>query len=487
LDQARIILELSRTHLKMDVVFHTLSSVTEGLVPCAIQLKAPEVVDHISTHFVLLCDISESMIDDRKLENVKSCAALILDFLQDSDKLSLISFGDDATVHLKQVPTDAAHKETIRSSIQGLRCNGCTNLSAGLSCIQEVVEGAITQKTGLLILTDGHANRGVSAPAELRSLVSRIVERNSGLSVHCVAYGADHNDALLSAVAQDVQGSYNVVASMQDTAFAFGDTLGGLMSCVFQNVTVEVPIDAVVHGPLKQNIVGDKRIVRIGDIYAGTKPLLLMDIPVARLSTVSCVTVKGVELPTLNNFCINPIPARLEERSAEIELTRLRYECTGILQDLNTWENLTQEQKDGMEARIDTFENKVRDNFYEDNLLASLLKDEIPVLRKLWRDSLRGRVDVESHVMASQHMTTLGTGRGFNTPTAPRIRRQGARAFLGFRSPPGGEPEEEEDSWEPTNPAPLRPTESAFQNPVQSRLSALLRTASSQVNSAHPN
>lgn len=474
----------------MDVIFHKLSSVTDGLVPCAIQLKAPEVVDHISTHFVLLCDISESMMDDRKLENVKSCVSLILDFLQDSDKLSLISFGDDATVHLKQMPTDATHKETIRSSIQGLRCNGCTNLSAGLSCIQEVVEGAITQKTGLLILTDGHANRGVSAPAELRSLVSRIAERNSGLSVHCVAYGADHNDALLSAVAQDVQGSYNVVTSMQDTAFAFGDTLGGLMSCAFQNVTVEVPVESVVHGPLKQSVVGDKRIVRIGDIYAGTKPLLLMDIPAASLSAISCVTAKGVELPSLNNFGMNPIPSLLEERNAEIELTRLRYECTDILQDLNNWENLTQEQKNGMEARITIFENKAEDNFYEGNLLASLLKDEIPVLRKLLRDNLRGRLDTESHVMASQHMTTLGTGRGFNTPSAPRIRRQGARAFLGFSSsPPGGEPEEEQDNWNPTNPAPvpLRPTESAFQNPVQSRLSALLRTASSQVNTAHPN
>jgi hypothetical protein len=225
--------------------------------------------------------------------------------------------------------------------------------------------------------------------------------------------------------------------------------------------------------------------VRIGDVYAGTKPLLLVDIPSDALETVSCVTVKGIELSSLNSFSVNPIPSLLEERSADIELTRLRYECTGILQDLNSWNSLSQEKKDGMEGRIVAFENKVIDPFFQGNLLASLLKDEIPVLRRMWRDNLRGRLDTDSHVMASQHITTLGTGRGFNTPSVPRIRRLGARAFLSATStPPGGEPEEEDgaESFEPTNPVPLLATESAFQNHVQSRISALMRTASTQAN-----
>ena len=172
----------------MESDFLVLYSSEETTVSCAIRIKAPENVTRVPTHSILLIDVSESMIDDNKLVNVKKCAGSIVNFLNDSDTVSLITFGESAEVHLKQVPADQVHKDTIRGRIDALQVNGCTNLSAGLGLIQEVCEGS-TQKSGLLLLTDGHANRGVSDPNTLREIVSTIHGRMEALSIHCVGYG----------------------------------------------------------------------------------------------------------------------------------------------------------------------------------------------------------------------------------------------------------------------------------------------------------
>ena len=58
-------------------------------VPCAIRIKAPENVTRVPTHIILLIDVSESMIDDNKLINVKKCAASIVNFLNDSEKIGI--------------------------------------------------------------------------------------------------------------------------------------------------------------------------------------------------------------------------------------------------------------------------------------------------------------------------------------------------------------------------------------------------------------
>lgn len=157
----------------------------DELVPCAIRLQVPSEVNRIASHFILLVDISESMLQDSKLENVKKCASLILQFLTPEDHLSVITFGDNVQVVLKRAAVDASAKEGIQATISALRTDGCTNLSAGLASVSEVMQGE-TMKTGLLILTDGHANRGVSTPQHLRSMTNTLKTNFENLSIHVV-------------------------------------------------------------------------------------------------------------------------------------------------------------------------------------------------------------------------------------------------------------------------------------------------------------
>ncbi len=446
----------------------------------AVRLKAPETVERIPSHFILLIDVSESMLDGRKLENVKRCASLILNFMKENDRISLISFGEDATLHLKRVAADEGNKATIRHTIDGLTCNGCTNLSAGLGYVREVCEGD-AQKTGLLILTDGHANRGASKPAELRGIVGGLTTAFPHLSVHCVAYGSDHNEELMRAIAEDVQGSYNVVNSIEDTAFAFGDTLGGLMSCAYQNVRVEVPAGCIVAGSYKtsESVDGGRMTITVGDVYAGTKPLVLFKVP-AEFGMGAEVHVRGMTLPDLVAWSVSPIPQTCSERQKDIELVRNRHLCTLLLKDIHNWHRLTAEQKSKMSERISFFENAINDPFFNDDPVGKLLRDEVQVLRDLLVRAESGYTDHEAQVLTSQHITSIGLGRGFSSPMARRSGFPRAPSRPMVREHMGhvwSMTRYDEEVTDPASVSSQPPVTSAFQNNLQTQIAELMRDA----------
>jgi hypothetical protein len=417
--------------------FLLLSEPANGIVPCAIRIQAPKDVDRTSSHLVLLLDISTSMLEQEKLENVKRCCHLILDLLTADDHLSLITFGDTSDILLNRVTVDSAKKEHIRSVISHLSVDGCTNLSAGILNVKNVLKK--DEKAGVLLLTDGMANRGIVDAAKLQEIVQSVCTDSVG--IHCVGYGINHNAELLRSLAEQNHGSYNIVNSIEDTAFAFGDTLGGLMSCFAQNVTVTLPPEAVVHGPC---VVKHGKVV-MGDVNAGTQPILLFDIPVAALATVS---IQGTIVKDLVDFRQEAVWLSLIERNQDIELCRLRYTCSDIMKDLREWSSLSLSLRGAIKTRIDEFETKLQDSFLAGHSLTLMLTEEVNMLRDMLRSLQTHHVTQEQQTILSQHSAVVGLARGFSTP---------------YRNV----------SEDPQN---IRST--TFQNPTQQRIATNLRTAS---------
>jgi hypothetical protein len=441
----------------MDTDFLILPGGTGEKTSCAVRIKAPTDVGRIPTHIILMIDISESMLDNHKLENVKKCCELLLTFLNDEDMVSLITFGDVAKLHLKCVAANEVNKTAAQQTIKHLMCDGCTNLSAGLGYVSEVCAES-TLKTGLLILTDGHANRGVTNAETLRRIIGSIREDNSNLSLSCVAYGNSHNADLLRSLAEDAQGAYTIVSGIEDTAMAFGDTLGGLMSCAFQNVELDVPKDTIVHGPYKTTVDGVRRKIHIGDVYAGTKPLILLDIPTTIVRSVDTVLLRGNKLPELMTIQCSLIADELSECDIDIDITRHRYTCAQILNSVREW---SAAERDGLAGRIDALESALRDEVFDGHPVANLLRSEVDVLRAaLDRAQMRLR-GAEDHTMLTQHVTTVALGRGFSSPM--NVRR--------FPHPSG----------ESTDPTGIDENSNAFQNSLQASISAAMRTASQHV------
>lgn len=486
----------------------TVAAASPEHVLCAVRLHAPETVNRVPTHFILLLDVSSSMEDDNKLENCTKCISLILNVLTERDLLTLITFGDSAEMLTFATPVNAANKTVLQQRIKSIVADGCTNLSAGLGIVLQLTLPQ-THKTGLLILTDGHANRGVSNTDTLTEMVGTLKTTHQNLSIHSIAYGHDHNAELLKGFAEKVQGSYNLVTRLEDTAFAFGDTLGGLLSCAFQNVRIRIPVGSILRGAQKAVSESTGLVVSLGDCYAGTTPLVLADIPKAALKD-GCIKVEGQKVPSFEAFTLTPTRTVPEGRQMDIELALLRNQCTSILDDIKDYRRLGPAAQEALEARIRSFAFSVADLYFNTSPVIALLREEVGTLRALLDAAKNGDLSVEQSILMTQHSATLGTGRGYNSPMAPSRHRRSRLApppaprRVRFSQSVRSATEDEDPthaSWfasqettqptlfpSPTGPGPVAApagpptlhlsTVSAFQNRTQSNLATMFLNAS---------
>ena len=192
-------------------------------------------------------DVSGSM-SGSKLNLCKKTCEILVNELKASDKFGLVSFSEEAKLVLPLSFMTKDNKVRALSLIKKLNAGGCTNLSGGLTMgVSELQEAGArsTEKNtiqSMMLLTDGHANRGVSDTASLTSLAAGILASTPNISVYTFGYGSDHNDALLKSLSEvsDTKGSYYFIDQEDDVSSAFGDCIGGLLSVTAQNIKLTI-------------------------------------------------------------------------------------------------------------------------------------------------------------------------------------------------------------------------------------------------------
>lgn len=288
-----------------------------------LRIKAP-VAQAVGTtrapvHFILLVDTSGSMESNSKLHNVVRSAHFMLEHLQATDQLTLIEFNTHATLLVDHLPMTAEAKIHVTQRLAAAAPEGSTNLSAALLLAKTAAQSTPAgMKAGVLILTDGHANVGTTDQTTLRTIL-----QGTNASISTVGYGTDHNTDLLTAMAADSGGSYNVVSSLEDTATVFGDILGGLLSCAAQNVVVEYPVGTTVFSVLPYQA----NKLTIGDIQSDTEMYIVSSAPATR--------VTGYEMPAATAFSVQPaITAPTAEQLVEATVSIARFKVSRLLTDV---------------------------------------------------------------------------------------------------------------------------------------------------------
>ncbi len=444
----------------------------EETISCALKLKSVNEEVRIPMHFILLLDTSDSMNENNKLQNVKQCMRILMNILNPTDFISLVTFASDSRVWLRRVSADASQRAMIEQTIDQIQTDGMTNLSAGLSELPRILEGE-TLKTGLVLLTDGHANKGIHSVTELRRILNQIRETNSLLSYSSIAYGTDHNADLLKTLSEDANGSYSIVNTLEDTAVSIGDSLGGLMTCAYQNFEIHLPLGTTVEGPFRTFTNDKNMVIRLGDIYSGSDNLLLFKVKVNFEGPL--VSLKGMSLPDFKPF--DSVIERgecLTSRDKDIELTKLRYECAALWKRIRIFA-----RESTLDADIESFSKKLDDEFLAGHPVLQMLKDEAVSLKKaieLARNPFSN--EHQNRTIFAQHETSLGLGRGA-TSSIPAVRQPRIRRAMAQAASLYPDNDEEQD---PTSIGPvLQPTmTSPYQNNYQRRVTSLMATLSQQ-------
>ena len=434
-------------------------------------------------HMMMLVDTSGSMDEASKLESVKRSLQVMLVLLSDQDRLSLVTFDDTSKVILNRCTPTASDREAISYRISSLHTNGSTNMSSGLLEMREMVEEAASgRKQGMLLLTDGLANMGVMDTPGLVAIVRRILEEKPGVSISTVGYGADHNTDLLTEVAKEGGGAYNVVKNLEDVASTFGDVLGGLMSISVQRATLEFPPGYKVYSsyPTTVEASGLTR-VSIGDIYSDTEITVLFEGD----PTMGPIRVMGTNMMTLDTIDELSAPEVVTDEETFLTcfiVAQFRREVSELLKSMRSTRSTTSAQQ------INDLMQRIRETVrIRDHPIVPFLLEDLQQALSI-RTENRMMSQEEATEMA-QHSAYIGMSRGLRTTTgqAPPPPLQGLRRqrALGASLAPSFSSHNEENSQVPTTP-PLRglTTEppalftSPTANAVQRQMLGVMRTMS---------
>jgi hypothetical protein len=442
-------------------------------------------------HLIFNIDISDSMAEAGKLESVKRSMEFIVPLLQPEDLVSIITFGEQSQVILNKVA--ATEKDTILYKVRALRTDGCTNMSAGLMNINDcLADSPVTHKAGVLLLTDGHANRGVSGADGLKQIVQQLLAATPTLTLTTVGYGHDHNIDLLREMATVGVGSYNIVYNLENVATTFGEVLGGLTTVVAQNVVVHFPPETILRTGYATVETPDGIQVRVGDVYAENEIIILATLH----GVATSARVTGHNMRTFASIDSTVAVLDLPAGSAipkNVEQANFRYRVSTLLKDATSRATDSVALKQKAEALL----AELKELSYADEQLIQMMIDDMETLL----ESLEAPTTTWGHGPAlaattsqmAQHSAYLALGRGMRTVSAPVPQFPPMGLMAAYASPMAGVPHANDPDDEPGSPTPLSaapssrirtarvdPDASPFMNAPQRHLTSLMRTSSQQ-------
>lgn len=297
-------------HLDVDVV--ALQSDDE--VSLLLEFTAPPVPDAeprapIALQVVL--DRSGSMADGQ-LYAAQGALHTLVDRLGPGDTFGLVAFDHEVTV---EVPAGRlTDKEAVKAAIWSLAPRGMTNLSAGyLRGIQEARRAKNGDRATLVLLSDGHANEGVTDAAQLGTVARGAQDR--GVVSSTLGVGLGYDETLLTEIARSGSGNALFAEEPDGAGAAIAGEVEGLLAQTVQaaSVTIRPTVDVAnltIVNDLPAQPVADGLMIELGDFYAEeTRKLVLQfEVPAIAglgLAQIAEIELQYVELPALTSHTIS--------------------------------------------------------------------------------------------------------------------------------------------------------------------------------------
>jgi Ca-activated chloride channel family protein len=248
----------------------------------ATQRRAP-----LDVAFVL--DRSGSMAGG-KLGLVKEAVDVAVGHLSDQDRAALTTYDHEVeTLHPLEMATSRV-KTAIRLALHGVDEGGSTNLSGGwfagcqeLSRNEGGKSGGGIRVRRALLLTDGLANVGITAPDELTHHAHEL--RKRGVTTTTLGVGLDFDEHLLAGMAEAGGGNFQFIERPNQLRAFFEQELGELLSVVAAGMRFALTLPHGVRARLVSAYPVDrqgKRLdIAIGDLPAGEEVCLIFELTVA--------------------------------------------------------------------------------------------------------------------------------------------------------------------------------------------------------------
>jgi Ca-activated chloride channel family protein len=207
-------------------------------------IKAREVADRRrqDLNLTLVVDVSGSMADRGKLEMVQDALEVLVDELDRFDTVSIVAYNERADVILE--PTEASDRDVIVDAIRELRAGGTTNAEEGLLLGYDLADDSFIRDgiNRVVLLSDGVANVGNTGPGQILEAIGD--HSRSGIDLVTIGVGIEtYNDVLLEQLADQGDGWYAYVDTLDEAERLFRAQLTASFETVARDVKVQVEFD----------------------------------------------------------------------------------------------------------------------------------------------------------------------------------------------------------------------------------------------------
>lgn len=204
-----------------------------------IQAEKIKTEDLPPSNLVFLLDVSGSMSDDNKLPLLKKSMNLLVNNLDENDKVSIVVYAGAAGIVLK--PTNGNNKEKILQAIENLSAGGSTAGGQGIQLAYKTAEKHFIPKGNnrVILATDGDFNVGISDDKELVKLIEE--KRESGIYLTVLGFGQGNlKDSKMEKLADHGNGNYAYIDNLLEAQKTLVTEMGATLLTVAKDVKIQV-------------------------------------------------------------------------------------------------------------------------------------------------------------------------------------------------------------------------------------------------------
>ncbi len=194
-----------------------------------------------ASNLVFLIDVSGSMQLSDKLPLLKQSMQVLIDSLDERDRVGMVVYAGTEGVVLEPTLLDEAGKLKAAAALAKLESGGSTNGGAGLSrayrmALANKVEGGVNR---VILATDGDFNVGTTGQGQLVEMVK--AEAAKGVSLSVLGFGTGNlNDSMMEAITNDGNGNYFYVDGQREAERIFLQKLSGTLVTIAKDVKIQV-------------------------------------------------------------------------------------------------------------------------------------------------------------------------------------------------------------------------------------------------------
>ncbi len=192
-----------------------------------------------ASNIVFLLDISGSMKNDNKLPLLKNAMELLVDHLDENDRVSIVTYASGTNVVLEG-EKGSSHR-TINRAFNKLQAGGGTNGEGGIQLAYEIAEENFIKggNNRIILATDGDFNIGASSQSDLYDLISE--KKEGGVFLSVLGFGmGNYNDVTAETLADYGNGNYSYIDSLSEAKKVLVDEMSSTLYTVAKDTKLQV-------------------------------------------------------------------------------------------------------------------------------------------------------------------------------------------------------------------------------------------------------